>query len=467
VPTPVATLLAAVIIGWLLHNEQKHAKGVSKASWLPTLWLLYYATKPIGRWLDPQGDIESGSAVDQLFMLGLIFMGCRVISKRKLNWKAEVKRSKWLMLLLAYMLASSIWSDAPMTSIKQWCRMFGSAIMALVVMTEEDPNRALQSLFLRTTYVLIPLSAILVKYIPNQGIEYRSWNGEKFYVGACLQKNGLGRLCLICAVFLVWMLIRRWKGRERITWKYQTLVEILILVIIGWLLKGPGNNYPMTAVAVLVISCGVLFALMTLKREIANRLHSAMAVVTLVVALALMFFSVSGMIPSMGTQTMGRDGTFTGRTDIWDGVRKVAFDNALVGVGYNGYWYKPHEFPNVPGAVNEGHNGYLDVFVETGFVGLGLLVIVLASYVFRAKRTNAFDYDWACFRVGFMLMMILHNFTETSLLRSSAHFWALFIFMYVVYPEARGHPAKIPKPGTAPGPAPRPVSGAEPSMGAA
>ncbi|HLZ16353.1 MAG TPA: O-antigen ligase family protein, partial [Cyclobacteriaceae bacterium] len=133
--------------------------------------------------------------------------------------------------------------------------------------------------------------------------------------------------------------------------------------------------------------------------------------------------------------SMGRSMTFTGRTYIWDDVRKVAWEHPVLGVGYSGYWTGYRDFP-VAGIVNEGHNGYLDTFVETGMIGLVMLFVVLVSYVRRASQERNYDYDWSCFRIVFLLMLVVHNFTETSLLRSSTHLWAQFIFMYIIYPDS-------------------------------
>jgi len=69
-------------------------------------------------------------------------------------------------------------------------------------------------------------------------------------------------------------------------------------------------------------------------------------------------------------------------------------------------------------------------------IGLVMLFIVLVSYVRRANQERNYDYDWSCFRIVFLLMLVVHNFTETSLLRSSTHLWAQFIFMYIIYPDA-------------------------------
>jgi len=40
---------------------------------------------------------------------------------------------------------------------------------------------------------------------------------------------------------------------------------------------------------------------------------------------------------------------------------------------------------------------------------------------------------------SFLLLLVVHNFTESSLLRSSAHLWVLFILMCVVFTQTTAH----------------------------
>jgi len=195
-PPILALLLCTLFIAFLLRNEQKQADTVSRASWIPTLWVIFFASKPIARWTNPTGAVED-SAADGLFLVGLICLGFYILTKRRLNWSVEVRQTRWLALLLGYMFLSCLWSDDPFGSFKQWVRVFGSFVLALTVLTEKEPTLALQSIFRRMVYILIPLSVVLIKYFPDLGVEYRSWNGEKFWVGATIAKNGLGRLCLV------------------------------------------------------------------------------------------------------------------------------------------------------------------------------------------------------------------------------------------------------------------------------
>ena len=101
--------------------------------------------------------------------------------------------------------------------------------MALLVLSEQEPWQAMQSLLRRTAYVLIPFSVLLIKYFPDLGVVYSRWTGEILWIGVTLQKNGLGRLCVISIFFLIWTFTRRWHKKEVAVGKYQPHAEALLL----------------------------------------------------------------------------------------------------------------------------------------------------------------------------------------------------------------------------------------------
>jgi exopolysaccharide production protein ExoQ len=174
--------------------------------------------------------------------------------------------------------------------------------------------------------------------------------------------------------------------------------------------------------------------LILVNRALSYRLFAFFRVFTMLSGLALALISTTGTIPTLGSGALGRDHTFTGRTYIWDDVRSTAWDNPIFGVGYGSYWQDHRVFP-VVGKVNEGHNGYLDAFVETGILGTVLILMIIASYLSKTNREKAYDYNWACLRLVFLLLVLVHNFTETSFLRPTTHLWVLFTFMCFVSPR--------------------------------
>ena len=73
------------------------------------------------------------------------------------------------------------------------------------------------------------------------------------WVGVTTQKNGLGRLCVISAFFLVWAIIRAWSQRKQtgVKWKIRTDLAVLLLALL--LLRGPGGGYSATSIVALLL----------------------------------------------------------------------------------------------------------------------------------------------------------------------------------------------------------------------
>jgi O-antigen ligase len=87
-----------------------------------------------------------------------------------------------------------------------------------------------------------------------------------------------------------------------------------------------------------------------------------------------------------------------------------------------------------PGQVNEAHNGYLDVFLQLGVVGIVLLMVVVVSFYRRAREEFNADKDWGALRLAILIIAVAHDFTETSWLGDTMLLWNVFVCLAVVYP---------------------------------
>jgi O-antigen ligase len=80
---------------------------------------------------------------------------------------------------------------------------------------------------------------------------------------------------------------------------------------------------------------------------------------------------------------MNDPAAFTGRVQIWPVLIQFADDHFLLGSGYGSFWATGTDSPIFAYASDwvttlfEGHNGYLDLQVQTGFVGVALVVCLL------------------------------------------------------------------------------------------
>jgi exopolysaccharide production protein ExoQ len=432
-PSALALLLCSTFVLYLLRYDRRQSTKVSGAMWVPTIWMFSIATKPLANWFGAGGeDIESGSPLDRIFVSGLLCLGLLILAGRKLDWRSVIKKNTWLILLIAYMLISILWSDVAFVSLKRWVRELTAVIMASVVLTEPAPRQAMESLFRRTVFILIPFSILLIKYFPQYGIQYR-WSGEVMWVGVTLQKNGLGRLCLISAFFLVWTLIRRWKGRDIYLHKFQTLAEVVLLVLTIWLLRGPSDwAASASGFVALIIGLAAFAGLLWLKK---HRLYAhanlLIAITAIIIAVGIITPLSQGSSVANFTSVVGRDVTLTGRTDIWAGLVPIAEQHPILGCGFGGFWTSRTE---AEAMVNEAHNGYLEVLLQLGFVGLLITSVFLLSFCRSAARALAYDYDWASLCICFLLMAAVHNIGESSFDSFTRHLMAMVLFLAVTLP---------------------------------
>ena len=436
-PPRLALLLCTGFVVGLLWVDQRRTWGVvPKVSWVPTLWMLYCASRPVTSWfgtLQSDASVEAGNPLERAILSLLIALSLLLLAKRRINWSQTFRDNRWLAILFLYMLVSILWSDFPLVSFKRWVKTAGTAMMALVLLTDPAPLGVLEVIFRRTVYILIPFSVMLVKYFPHLGVGFGRWTGGTIWAGASMNKNMLGALCMFSVFFLTWTLVRRRGGNESEPVWYQTPADLLVLGLSLWLLRGPGGSYSATSVLVLILGFVAFFFLRRLKNG-ARSLGTVAWVTLLGAGLLLLVTNVvlETSLAALIAPCFGRDATLTGRADmIWSELIPFSLQQPILGVGYGAFWIRP--FFEFAMRINQAHNGYLDVFIELGAVGLTLLTIFVVSYFNKARAEFEYDPDWASMRIAFLLIVLIHNCTETSFLRSTILLWNVFVFMMVVH----------------------------------
>lgn len=412
-PPPLALLLCTVFVLVLLRTERRMSAGVSKAMWIPTVWMLLIASKPLGIWFGTSGDAEAGSPLDRLVLSGLGLAGVVVLARRHFDAACALRENKWLVVLLGYMLVSTLWSDITFIAFKRWIRDAIVVIMALVILSESNPRLGLESVLRRAIYVLIPFSIVLIKYYPALGVDYGRWSGLQMWIGMTVHKNTLGRLCLVAAFFLLWTLYQRWRRRDGVVDRHQIFGDVWVLAVAVYLLKGAENAYSATSIATFAVGTVTLLGLAWLRRQQLQLPKTGL--LTLVVFLIGFGVSapfVGGSNVAVFSSALGRNETLTGRTDTWVELVPVVQRQPLLGVGFGSFWTTDRRTFY---EMSHGHNGYLDILLELGVVGLAFYVVFLLSCANRLHEALSEHYDWASFGICLLVMTLLYNVSESAL----------------------------------------------------
>jgi exopolysaccharide production protein ExoQ len=380
-PPSVALTLWCVLLLGLLRFDPARRPGISLALWLPVIFLSIAASRLPSVWLSFQGGIaqqalEDGNALDRTIYLGLSVLAIGILMSRSFKLGHLLVRNAALTGFLLFALVSLVWSDFPFIAFKRWVRDLGQYLMMLVVLSDPSPLEAVRAVFRRVAFVLIPLSILLYKYFPQIGKQYEVWTGAQSFVGAATSKNMLGLLCLFSALFFVWDILTRWSDRKQRQTRRVIYVDVVFLAMSAWVLYLSNSA---TSQVCLVLGCLVLAAAhsKTIDR------HPALLTASVPVAVCLYLVMVFGLgfdLNATVAGIVGRDPTLTGRTEIWE-VLLRANTNPILGTGYETFWLGPRLqwIWQQVGTINEAHNGYLQVYLHLGLIGVFLLVVFLIT----------------------------------------------------------------------------------------
>jgi exopolysaccharide production protein ExoQ len=252
------------------------------------------------------------------------------------------------------------------------------------------------------------------------------------FTGATTQKNSLGEIVMIFSLFLVWdYLERRSAGAKgllrRIPW------DLLILLYMGaWLLYMSDSK---TATICLLLGLGLMTSGWLASRQIQRVLLFG----TLSVPFLLFFTQEFRPTLAPLVEAMGRDLTFTGRTEIWSNVLSGARVNPLIGAGFFNFWggergRAVREIMHTPG-LHSAHNGYVDLYLDGGLIGLAFLLLLFIMQGHRLIR----DSDGSRYqrlRFAVLIIAILYNLSESTFVRL-VPIWYTTLLMLVDFRSVR------------------------------
>lgn len=437
-----------VFAAWLIRRDIARREGVSAAIWIPTIWVAILASRPVSMWLGSGGGIDplEGSPLDGLIFFFLILAALAVLARRRPGWSVVFSRNWPIFLFYAYFLISVIWSDSPIPSFKRWSKDFGNIFVALVILTEANPEQAFRAVFNRCAYVLLPLSIIFIRYFPDMGRRYSQHSGAMEATGVTIQKNSLGALVLICGLVLLWDWLERSRPGEVRQDRAERYLPLGLFGIGAWLIYLSDSK---TSLACLVAG-GLIIAAARLP-YLRNRV-GALGVYVLVGAVgfyvANWMFGVSESLVS----SMGRDMTFTGRTDVWNALLALKTD-PIFGTGFCSIWSDQRYLAKLPDWVSHSaHNGYLETYLDGGWVGIFFLTVMLLAVGLRMNRQLLTGEIYALVRFAVYVATLIGNFSESHFGRMSP-----LGFMFLLVALERPAPAGVARAASNDAPAEEPA----------
>jgi hypothetical protein len=433
-PPFLALVLCLGFLWWLLRHDPAKQSNTSLALWVPLIWIFIIASRLPSQWFGGGQEesaieaLQEGNPLDRTVFALLILLAVGILISRSFRWGHFFAHNFFLAAFLLFALVSVFWSDFSFVSFKRWFRDLGAYLVILVVLTDRRPLEAIGTLLRRLCYLLIPVSILLIKYYPQMGKQYDFWIGTSVFVGATTSKNMLGVLCLVSGIFFFWDTVTRWPDRNERPTRRIIFVNVAFIGMTLWLLHLADSA---TSRVCLTLGCLVIAAAHRTSMKRNPFLLKVLIPASLCLYMILQFgFGINGALAGL----VGRNSTFTGRTELWN-ILLSMHTNPLVGTGYESFWLGPRlqmiwaKFA----VVNEAHNGYLEIYLNLGLVGLLLLGgFLITSYRTICKRLMPHS-SFGALSLALWTVLLFYNVTEAAF-KGGQLMWLAFLLGAISVP---------------------------------
>lgn len=317
-----------------------------------------------------------------------------------------------LILVLGFAGFSIAWSAVPVQSLMRYTGLVlvsGWAFYAVLRFPFDDLLR-----WLMWTYVaLAVLSAAVAVAAPSIGV-MDAWMHRGDWNGIFSQKNTLGRamaLLVLVSAFR-WLILRQgWTSAPAL------LVGLVVLAQ-----TGSRTGYALAAIGLVFLG-----ALLLRRRPLVLAALSfvviagLLAAVLRVLVVDLPLLQVAGETLNLG----GLPISFAGRIGLWLFAADRLGEAPWLGYGYDGFWSSPAvvaELVRYEGwTASDAHNGYVDLVMQLGVVGLVAFGVVQATVttvaIRRALRPDAAtSIQFAAF---WLSLFVVANITESYVLKAT------------------------------------------------
>ena len=362
--------------------------------------------------LEDVSDITMSNPVNQVVfstIFILSFFSVLPHYKKLLYW---LNREKFIVFFLLWCGITIFWAIDPVVAFKRYFQYLTTSIVFISFLINFKDEKIILKILTVILSIYLFVTLIVVLTVPQAtDPSFNTWRGLH------PTKNNLGQTAGLCVIFFFTMLLRKNELIKKITLSFFLVIALILLF----------GSFSMTNVLLITIFT-VLFIIFK-----SNKLFESLGIgnKTAYLILGFVFILILSVL-ALGSdlylkffEFIGKDPTLTGRTEIWYLVLSQSYNELITGVGFQSFWIPEHLSKImlfkywVP---TQSHNGYVDIILETGIVGLFFFVVVIYYLLARMNFKN--NQLW----VFFIVYAILLNFSESTFIRPH-HFTNVFFYL--------------------------------------
>jgi len=330
-----------------------------------------------------------------------------------LRWRAVTGllcRHPCLILLGIWIWLSAIWSVEPGVTLRRAASFSANTVIVAWAAVTFSPAVLARTLA-AVALAILGLSLLFGICLPD--LAFMPDSGE--FRGVFTHKNGMGLGLLLAALLIAVAWHARLMPRPTLLLGYAAIVALAVPV---------GSA---TTVMLLLILAGLHLPLVIAAWPRRMAAGGMLFLLLGCVSILLPLFLARNRI----ILALGRDVTLTGRTELWDFIDGFIAQRPITGYGYGAFFEVASVAEQISARIGWGapnsHNGYREMLLGLGLVGLVLALGVLLGALVRAVRGFIRDPHDLPSRFAFLYLCLylFRNFSESDLLAHSDLTWTL------------------------------------------
>jgi exopolysaccharide production protein ExoQ len=415
--------------------------SVLAATWLLMIPLLYFAVDGVvrlsasshnGTYSASYGTLAATAAADPVDRASkvLVYSLCGVLVFGMFGKISNVAvRNPLLLTLSIVAIASTLWSQFPSQSLLAGAYLALDVGFAFYLMVRFRLDEQMQ-LFMILGWIVMGASILTAVLFPGYGTAQADVGYVGSWIGLFPHKNW----CSIMMAFLLSPVLYLRPAQAIHKFAQVAFITLTLFLILmtqsrtGW----------MVTVSLLAY-VGVTKSILRFTKK--DRAALVMSLATVLGAAGILFLRYYSEVMLF----LGKDATLTGRTTIWKLTIVSIMKAPLLGYGFQAFWHGLQgESANVTLADHWGvpaaHDGYLEVWLGVGALGLGLVMFSLLrayrdGYIcYRKDRLK--NVEWY---LCIIWLTLVSNVAETTLMVPHDLGW----IMYVMACAGLNHEARL------------------------
>jgi exopolysaccharide production protein ExoQ len=267
------------------------------------------------------------------------------------------------------------------------------------------------------SYLFVPACLVVAFMFPERNI-----HSTGRWMGLTLNPNALGSGAMIAI----------WANISYLFYSQKILMRLLIAItIVGAFILAVGAGSVTSLTLCLSIAAGVpLLCWIAGSRDIVTAGLKIFYVSLFLFGIGGYFFATQpelfGVDRILGA--VGRDTNLTGRTSLWATAYAAIQERPWLGWSFDALQSLPSRYSI---QYKQFHNGYIDLLVRGGMVGLAFIIIFALTTALRLIRLASAKKAMSASFGALLIAILLNNASEASLASAPNPLWLLFTFLYI------------------------------------